>query len=120
MVGFIAFHKSDAVPLRVWLSWVASDALGIIMVAPLLIGLQGLRHNPPEKWELGEGTLTLMGLAPCQRARVWLPCTLLVHRPSARALCCPYCWPPTAARSSPLPPYFFGFFRGLDGHLWHG
>jgi len=63
MVGFIAFHKSDAVPLSVWLSWVASDALGIIMVAPLLIGLQGLRYNPPEKWELGEGTLTLIGLA---------------------------------------------------------
>jgi len=40
MVGFIAFHKSDAVPLGVWLSWVASDTLGIIMVAPLLIGLQ--------------------------------------------------------------------------------
>ena len=63
MVGFIAFHKSDAVPLSIWLSWVASDALGIIMVAPLLIGLQGLRHNPPERWELGEGTLTLAGLA---------------------------------------------------------
>src|SRR5262245_22116486 len=63
MVGFIAFPKADAVPLNIWLSWVASDALGIIMVAPLLIGLRGLRHNPPQRWELGEGTLTLAGLA---------------------------------------------------------
>ncbi|HEU0061820.1 MAG TPA: PAS domain-containing protein [Hyphomicrobiaceae bacterium] len=63
MVGFIAFHKADAVPLNIWLSWVASDALGIIMVAPLLIGLKGLCQNPPAKWELGEGTLTLAGLA---------------------------------------------------------
>ena len=73
MVGFIAFHKSDAVPLSVWLSWVASDALGIIMVAPLLIGLQGLRHNPPEKWELGEGTLTLIGLALVSALAVGCP-----------------------------------------------
>jgi PAS domain S-box-containing protein len=73
MVGFIAFHKSDAVPLSVWLSWVASDALGIIMVAPLLIGLQGLRHNPPKKWELGEGTLTLAGLALVSALAVGCP-----------------------------------------------
>ena len=56
----------------------------------------------------------------CQRARAWLPCTLLVHRPSARALV-------ARIAGRPLPPglhgcrrAYFGFFRGLDGHLWHG
>ena len=62
-VGFILFHKSDAPVLTIWLNWLASDALGIIMVAPLLIGLRGLRHNPPERWEVVEGTLTLAALA---------------------------------------------------------
>jgi PAS domain S-box-containing protein len=61
-VGFILFHKSDAPVLEVWLNWVASDALGIIMVAPLFIGLRGLRYNPPERWEVVEGTLTLAAL----------------------------------------------------------
>jgi PAS domain S-box-containing protein len=62
-VGFILFHKADAPVLTIWLNWLASDALGIIMVAPLFIGLRGLRHNPPERWELAEGTLTLAALA---------------------------------------------------------
>jgi PAS domain S-box-containing protein len=62
-VGFVLFHRSDATVLSIWLNWVASDTLGIIMVAPLLIGLRGLRHNPPERWEVVEGTLTLAALA---------------------------------------------------------
>ena len=33
------------------------------MVAPLLIGLGGLRRDHPERWELAEGTLTLTVLA---------------------------------------------------------
>jgi PAS domain S-box-containing protein len=61
-VGFILFHKSDAPVLTVWLNWMVSDALGIIMVAPLLIGLRGLKSNPPERWEVVEGTLTLAAL----------------------------------------------------------
>ena len=38
-VGFILFYSSGARILTTWLNWFASDALGIIMVAPLLIGL---------------------------------------------------------------------------------
>ena len=61
-VGFILFYSSGAPVLSTWLNWFASDALGIIMVAPLLIGLSSLRHELPEKWELGTGTLTLAAL----------------------------------------------------------
>ena len=61
-VGFIYFHGSHTPALAIWLNWLASDALGIIMVAPLLIGVRSLRFNPPERWELVKGTLTLAGL----------------------------------------------------------
>ena len=61
--GFIFFYNPGAPLLTTWLNWFASDALGIIMVAPLLIGLGGLRRDLPESWELTEGTLTLAALA---------------------------------------------------------
>ena len=61
-VGFILYYYSDAQIFITWLNWFASDAIGIIMVAPLLIGLAGLRADFPEKWELAEGTLTLAAL----------------------------------------------------------
>ena len=62
-VGFILFYSSTAPVLTTWLNWFASDALGIIVVAPLLIGLAGLRDNLPRRWELAHGTLTLVALA---------------------------------------------------------
>jgi PAS domain S-box-containing protein len=61
--GFILFHSSEAPALTTWLNWLASDALGVIMVGPLLIGLGALRHDRPEKWELVEGIFTLAALA---------------------------------------------------------
>src|SRR4029453_5872983 len=49
-VGFILFYSSTAPIVTTWINWFASDALGIIMVAPLLIGFAGLRDNFPERW----------------------------------------------------------------------
>jgi PAS domain S-box-containing protein len=60
--GFVLFYNAGAPLPTIWLNWFASDALGIIMVAPLLIGLGGLRRDLPERWELTEGTLTLAAL----------------------------------------------------------
>ena len=48
-VGFILFYNAGAPVLTTWLNWFASDALGIIMVAPLLIGLAGLRREFPRE-----------------------------------------------------------------------
>jgi hypothetical protein len=39
-----------------------NSLLGIVMVAPLIIGLGSLRRDLPERWELTEGALTLAGL----------------------------------------------------------
>ena len=61
--GFIFFYNPGAPLLTTWLNWFASDALGIVMVAPLLIGLGDLRRDLPESWELTKGTLTLAALA---------------------------------------------------------
>ncbi len=50
--------------LTIWEHWVASNTIGFIAVAPLLIGLAGvLRHRPPRS-ELVEGVaaLTTLGL----------------------------------------------------------
>jgi PAS domain S-box-containing protein len=60
--GFVLFYNPSAPLPTTWLNWFASDALGIIMVAPLLIGLGGLRRDLPGRWELTEGTLTLAAL----------------------------------------------------------
>jgi len=60
--GFVLFYNSTAPVPTTWLNWFASDALGIVMAAPLLIGLGGLRRDLPERWELTEGTLTLATL----------------------------------------------------------
>jgi PAS domain S-box-containing protein len=62
-VGFILFYSSTAPIVTTWINWFASDALGIIMVAPLLIGFAGLRDNFPERWEIAYGGLTLVALA---------------------------------------------------------
>ena len=61
--GFALFHSSTAPVLTTWANWFASDALGSILVAPVLIGLGGLRREVPARWELAKGGLTLAALA---------------------------------------------------------
>ena len=38
-MGFALFHHSPAPALTTWLNWFASDAIGVVTVAPLIIGL---------------------------------------------------------------------------------
>ena len=86
-VGFILFYSSGAPVLTTWLNWFASDALGIIMVAPLLIGLGGLRGNFPQRWEIGGGMLTLVALVVVSAIAFGSPSAPLVHgSPSRHAL----------------------------------
>src|SRR5262245_45866210 len=51
------FGPSTAGFLDIWKVWFASDTLGIIAVAPLLIGVAAVVHDPPSRRELLEGTL---------------------------------------------------------------
>src|SRR3954447_2696986 len=73
-VGFVLFHWSAAPPLVIWLHWFSSDALGIIAVAPLVIGLVSLTRNLPPQREIAEGAIAL--------AVVSLVCALLVFLPN--------------------------------------
>ena len=103
-VGFILFYSPTAPFLTTWLNWFASDALGIIMVAPLLIGLSGIHREFPDKWDLGAGTLTLALLvlvttiAFSSPAHYWytaLPLVMLLP-----ALLAAYCSPVFAAAAA--------------------
>jgi PAS domain S-box-containing protein len=72
-IAFVLFHGSTASPLVIWLHWFSSDALGIIAVAPLAIGLASLARSFPAPGEIAEGLLAL--------AVVCLVCALLVFLP---------------------------------------
>jgi PAS domain S-box-containing protein len=62
MMSFKLFHSPTAPMWTTWQHWFASDAVGIITVAPLVIGLaEGLR-NPPPRNEIIEGAAALVAL----------------------------------------------------------
>jgi PAS domain S-box-containing protein len=73
-VGFTLFQRSAAFPPVIWLHWFSADALGIIAVAPLAIGLASLARNFPPRREIAEGVLALAGVS--------LVCALLVFLPN--------------------------------------
>jgi len=62
-LGYWLFHTSATPVLTIWYHWFASDAVGIITVAPLLIELSSAVRNPPPRNEIIEGTFALAALA---------------------------------------------------------
>ena len=58
-LGFVLFHDSAAPFLVTWQNWFASDALGVVTVAPLVIGLTSVAREPPARGETIEGFLGL-------------------------------------------------------------
>jgi len=60
--GFLYFHNSTAPILSTWQHWFASDALGILTVAPLIIEFASVARQPPPRGELVEGILGLTAL----------------------------------------------------------
>jgi PAS domain S-box-containing protein len=61
--GFVLFHTSGTPFLVTWGNWLASDAIGVITVAPLVIGLARTRNDRLTKWEVAEALLGLAALA---------------------------------------------------------
>jgi PAS domain S-box-containing protein len=57
------FGPSTASFLDVWEVWFASDALGVITVAPLLIGLAAAVREPPSWREVLEGTFAIIAVS---------------------------------------------------------
>jgi len=56
------FHTTAPL-LSIWRAWFLSDGLGIVTIAPLLIGFGQLLRKPPPLRELVEGVLALVALA---------------------------------------------------------
>src|ERR1700739_1249452 len=50
--GFIWFHSSATPALIIWRHWFTSDALGVVAIAPVLIGLASAIRNPPSTREV--------------------------------------------------------------------
>jgi PAS domain S-box-containing protein len=72
-LGFKYLEHSAAPLLTTWHHWFASDALGILTVAPLLIGLAATVRDPPGHSELVEGGIALALLTVMGALVVALP-----------------------------------------------
>jgi PAS domain S-box-containing protein len=72
-VGYVLFHSSTAPVLTIWYHWFASDALGIVTVAPLLSGLASAARDPPPRSELIEGIVALVTLTVLSGLIIFLP-----------------------------------------------
>ena len=71
-LGFL-FHNSTAPILTTWYHWFTSDGLGVITVAPLLIGLNPSVRAPPSHREMFEGAVALGTLVVLSAALIFLP-----------------------------------------------
>jgi signal transduction histidine kinase len=72
-VAYKLFHSPEAPMLTTWWHWLASDAVGIVAVAPLVIGLAAALREPPPRNELIEGTTALVVLAAMTGVIISLP-----------------------------------------------
>ena len=72
-LGFKLFHGSTTAFLTTWEHWLASDALGIVTVAPLLIGIGAAVRSPPPPNEAVEGALVLVAITLISVLGVLLP-----------------------------------------------
>jgi len=70
--AFRWFHSPAAPLLTIWYEWFASDLLGILTIAPLLIGLAAAVRKPPLRSELIEG-IALAAVAEMIGIIVFLP-----------------------------------------------
>ena len=72
-VAFKLFHSPTVSMLTIWWQWFASDAVGIVAVAPLVIGLGAAVREPPPRSELIEGAAALVILAAMTGIIISLP-----------------------------------------------
>jgi PAS domain S-box-containing protein len=98
-MGFVWFHGATASAPTIWLHWVASDALGTLTVAPLVIGLASLVRNVPSAREATESALAIALVCGLCAMLVFLPSVPWTFELATISLCPLFVW--IAAR---LPP----------------
>ncbi len=98
-MGFVWFHGATASAPIIWLHWVASDALGTLTVAPLVIGLASLVRNVPSAREATESALAIALVCVLCAMLVFLPSVPWTFELATISLCPLFVW--IAAR---LPP----------------
>lgn len=99
-VAFKLFHSATTPILTTWQHWLASDGLGIITVAPLLIELVSSSRDPPSRSELIEGALAVAALALVSGLVIFLQSELLATVGPVALLFAPLLW--LAARFRPV------------------
>jgi len=72
-VTYRLYSGPSAEMLTSWQHWFASDAIGIIIVAPLVIGIAAALRHPPPRGELIEGAVALTALAVATGIVIFLP-----------------------------------------------
>jgi PAS domain S-box-containing protein len=72
-LGFVLFHDAKGSIFVTWQNWFASDALGIVTIAPLIIGLASVGREPPARNEAMEGFIALASLVVMSIVVIALP-----------------------------------------------
>ncbi len=99
-ITFKLFHSTTTPILTIWQHWFASDGLGIITVAPLLIELAPASRDRPPLSELVEGALTVVALALVSGFAIFMRSELLANVGPVAVLFAPLLW--LAARCRPV------------------
>ena len=99
-IGIKLFHNADAPLFTTWQHWFASDALGIVTVAPLLIELASLSRDRLSRSEIVEGVLSVVALALVCGLAIFQRWELLATIGPVALLFAPLLW--LAARCRPI------------------
>lgn len=99
-ITFKLFHSSATPLLMTWQHWFASDGLGIITVAPLLIEFAAAARNRPPLSEFIEGALAVAALVLASGFAIFLQSELLSTVGPVAVLFAPLLW--LAARCQPV------------------
>src|SRR5271154_558489 len=99
-LAFKLFHSTTTPILTIWQHWFASDGLGIITVAPVLIELGWASRDRPSLSELVEGALAVAALALVSGFAIFLQSELLATVGPVAVMFAPLLW--LAARCQPV------------------
>jgi len=99
-IAYKLFHSTTTPILSTWQHWLASDGLGIVAVAPLLIELASASRDRPPLSELVEGAVAVAALALVSGLAIFLRSDLLATVGPVAVLFAPLLW--LAARCRPV------------------